>query len=329
MSLLEHLRPLTHGIGEDATELAGLGILAAPSIDEAQAHARAALAHEYNKPGVKKRELLPHATKPITEVTGLGVLAVPSALKLMGKHAMDPHLLASLKNTAGAGAKLNLSALTRGPVLKSETGALQSAARRGVGGLDTLYRPPPQTFHSPTVGGWGGGFGPREVPAARLGASAPAGAPVRVFVEKDPFAKAATAGFFDELLKLGAITDEQAQKSIDRLETLEKQSPTTSQVARYGVLGAGAGALGHVMSRAIEGGINKPTPRSALGAAASGALAMGAVPLVRGALDRRAERRTLKDYLTQEHVGEYGKNHNTETGSVEPPTGLSRAGYNV
>lgn len=134
---------------------------------------------------------------------------------------------------------------------------------------------------------------------------------------------------FDELTKLGAVSDEEARRSLDRYDQLEKQSPTPAQVGRYGALGAGAGALGHVMSRAIEGGVNKPTPRSALGAAASGALAMGAVPLVRGVLDRRAERRTLKDYLTQEHVGSYGKNPNTETGSTEPPTGLSRAGFNV
>jgi hypothetical protein len=212
------------------------------------------------------------------------------------KLAMSPALMAGLKQTAGAGAKLNLGALTRGPVLKSETGALQSAARKGLGGFNTM--PPP--------------------------------APIRALeVVRDPFAKAAMAACLDELMKLGAITDTQAEKSIDRLEALEKQAPTAGQVGRYGALGAGAGALGHVMSRAIEGGINRPTPRSALGAAASGALAMGAVPLVRGALDRRAERKTLKDYLSQEHVGEYGKNPIVETGSTEPPSGLSRAGFNV
>jgi hypothetical protein len=141
--------------------------------------------------------------------------------------------------------------------------------------------------------------------------------------------KATTAGLFDELLKLGAVSDEEARRSLDRLDTLEKATPSGGQIARYGALGAGAGALGHIMSRAIEGGLNKLTARSALGAAASGALAMGAVPLVRGALDRRAERSTLKSYLSQEHVGQYGKNPNTETGSTEPPTGLSRAGFNT
>lgn len=129
----------------------------------------------------------------------------------------------------------------------------------------------------------------------------------------------------DELVKLGAVSDEEARRSLDRLDTLEKAAPTGWQVARYGTLGAGAGALGHIVSRAIEGGRNKPTLRSALGAAASGAIAMGAVPLVRGALDRRAERGTLKQYL---HQGSYAPNQGAST-DVEPPTGLNRAGHNV
>ena len=105
--------------------------------------------------------------------------------------------------------------------------------------------------------------------------------------------------FFDELTKLGAISDDQARRSLDRLDQLDKNKPTPGQVARYGALGAGAGALGHVVSRAIEGGERAVTRRSILGSAASGAIGMGAVPLVRGALDRHAEKKTLKAYLRQ------------------------------
>jgi hypothetical protein len=128
---------------------------------------------------------------------------------------------------------------------------------------------------------------------------------------------------FDELAKLGAISDADAQKSIDRLDALEKTKPTGGQVARYGALGAGAGALGHVVARSIEG-----APfgrRSALGAAASGAIGMGAVPLIRGALDRRSEKGTLRDYMTQEHIGEYGPSMAAAT-DAQPPAGLSRSG---
>jgi hypothetical protein len=105
--------------------------------------------------------------------------------------------------------------------------------------------------------------------------------------------------FFDELEKLGAVSDDQARRSLDRLDQLEKNTPTPGQVGRYGALGAGAGALGHVVSRAIEGGAKGITRRSALGAAAAGAIGMGAVPLVRGALDRHAEKKTLSAYLRQ------------------------------
>lgn len=72
--------------GAHKAELAGLGILAAPSLDEAQAHARAALHGQYNKEGIKRREILPHAAKPISELAGLGILAGPSAAHLLGHH---------------------------------------------------------------------------------------------------------------------------------------------------------------------------------------------------------------------------------------------------
>jgi hypothetical protein len=83
------MRSLASEAGTHKTELAGLGMLAAPSVDEAQAHARAAVAGDYNKAGVEKRTILPHIAKPLTEVAGLGVLAGPSIahLKGFGAHA--------------------------------------------------------------------------------------------------------------------------------------------------------------------------------------------------------------------------------------------------
>lgn len=195
MSLSKLLSPLAEGAAAHKTELAGLGVLAVPSVDEAQAHVRARLAGDYNAEGVKKRTILPHATKPASELAGLGILAAPAVGGLLSKHAFD--------------------------------------------------------------------------------------------------------AFFNELVKLGAVSDEQARRSLDRLDQLDKNKPTMGQVGRYGALGAGAGALGHVVSRAIEGGARTVTKRSALGAAAAGAIGMGAVPLVRGALDRHAEKKTLKSYLRQ------------------------------
>jgi hypothetical protein len=115
----------------------------------------------------------------------------------------------------------------------------------------------------------------------------------------------------DELVKLGAISDEQAQRSIDQLDALEKTKPTLGQVGRYGVLGAGAGMLGRTVSHGIEHGA-LPTRRALGGAAAAGAIGLGAVPIVRGALDRRANIGHLKKYMKQEHIGQFGKNPEPE-----------------
>jgi hypothetical protein len=104
---------------------------------------------------------------------------------------------------------------------------------------------------------------------------------------------------FDELVKLGAISDDQARASLDRLDSLEKSKPTGGQVARYGALGAGAGALGKAVSHSIEHG-KMPVGRGLGGAAAAGAIGMGAMPLLRSSLDRRAEMGRLKKYMGQE-----------------------------
>jgi hypothetical protein len=70
--------------GSHQMDLAGLGILAAPSIDEAQAHIRAGLAGDKTPGAVERRTVLPSAAKPAVELGGLATLAVPSALHLMG-----------------------------------------------------------------------------------------------------------------------------------------------------------------------------------------------------------------------------------------------------
>jgi hypothetical protein len=64
-------------------------VLAAPSVDEAQAHARAALAGDYSKDGVEKRTVLPHVAKPLSELAGLGILAGSPTAELL-KHRIAP-----------------------------------------------------------------------------------------------------------------------------------------------------------------------------------------------------------------------------------------------
>lgn len=76
------LKGLTSEAGTHKAELLGLGILAGPSADSLQAHARAAASGEYNDAGISKREVLPHVAHPVAELAGLGVLAAPSIAHL-------------------------------------------------------------------------------------------------------------------------------------------------------------------------------------------------------------------------------------------------------
>jgi len=110
--------------------------------------------------------------------------------------------------------------------------------------------------------------------------------------------------FFDELSKIGAISDEQAAKALERYEALERSKPTGGQVARYGAIGAVAapaiGAIGDVISgKRFESGKRL---RGHLGRAVTGALTSGAIPIVRAHFDRRAEMGTLKKYLAERGI---------------------------
>lgn len=111
------------------------------------------------------------------------------------------------------------------------------------------------------------------------------------------------SSFFDEMRKLGAISDDQARSALDRLDTLERNQPTLEQAARYGLLGAGTGiatrGLGDVIEHGAGGALGMAVPRRYAAAAATGGLMAGALPMIRSHLDRRAEMGTLKKYLAQ------------------------------
>ena len=113
------------------------------------------------------------------------------------------------------------------------------------------------------------------------------------------------AALFDELVKMSAVSDEAARRSLDRLDQLEKSKPTAGQVARYGALGAGAGTVAGALGNAIEHGsaFKGSTPKAKAlnlaAAGAKGAIGGGVVPLVRAHLDRKAEEHTLKKYMAE------------------------------
>lgn len=127
----------------------------------------------------------------------------------------------------------------------------------------------------------------------------------------DPFV------FIDELIKSAAdatkrISDADAEKAYDQLQSLERSRPTGGQVARYAALGATAAPVIGAVKDVIQGktpfglvrgarlsGQVKPMLRDIAGSATAGALSSGAVPLVRGHLDRQAHIGTLKSYINQ------------------------------
>ena len=119
--------------------------------------------------------------------------------------------------------------------------------------------------------------------------------------------KEASIAFYSEIQKLGMISDEQANESVHRLETLERAKPTAGQMGRYAGLGAlTAPALGLAASAITK----KPYVHSGgsvgrvlAGDALKGAVGMGAVPLLRNHMDRQAEAGTIKKYLKEHETG--------------------------
>jgi hypothetical protein len=109
--------------------------------------------------------------------------------------------------------------------------------------------------------------------------------------------------FFDELVKLGAVSDEHAQQALDRLDSLDRNRPTAGQLGRYAGIGAVAapaiGAVGNMIrGRApFEGNTAGAKLREAAATAVKGGLTAGVVPLARVHSDRKANIGTLKKYV--------------------------------
>lgn len=111
-----------------------------------------------------------------------------------------------------------------------------------------------------------------------------------------------------DLAKFAEISPEHASRSLDRLNALEQNKPTVRQAGRYGAIGAlggaGIGAVGHLIEHgsALKGATPKAKLLNLGANAVKGALGGGAIPLVRNAMDRRAEVGTLRKFM-QENPG--------------------------
>lgn len=68
-----------------ATEVAGLGVLAAPGLDTMQAHVRARMAGDKTPEGAEKRQFMGEAGHAAADVGGLGILMHPELKHLLAK----------------------------------------------------------------------------------------------------------------------------------------------------------------------------------------------------------------------------------------------------
>lgn len=115
-----------------------------------------------------------------------------------------------------------------------------------------------------------------------------------------------------EWIKSAAVSVDQARRSLDRLDTLERNKPTTGQVARYGGIGAlggaAAGAVGNIIEHgsALKGDTLKAKGLNLAASAAKGAIGGGALPLLRAHSDRHAEMGTLRNFMNQDKVAALG-----------------------
>lgn len=123
-----------------------------------------------------------------------------------------------------------------------------------------------------------------------------------------------SAACIDELHKLGAVTDEEAMETLNRLDSLDKNKLTADQVGRYATLGAIAGPAinfgkSMLQGKGIGGYFGKDhttllrRARHIGGDAIAGAATSGAIPLLRSALDRRASEQKLQDYVHTRAAG--------------------------
>jgi hypothetical protein len=121
------------------------------------------------------------------------------------------------------------------------------------------------------------------------------------------------------------VSQERAQRAMDRLNGMEDTKPTLGQVGRYAGIGGLGGsaikALGNVIEgykkpttpglkgqllavgkAAVKGDTNKAVAsriRSVASTGVTGALGAGVLPLARTGTDRSAERRVLRKYINQ------------------------------
>lgn len=114
------------------------------------------------------------------------------------------------------------------------------------------------------------------------------------------------SSFFDELQKLGTLSPEHAEKSLQELEgavntlnKLEEQKPSAGQLGRYALVGGTLSPAINAVSDAVKGTLKRPTARGLAGDVLKGGLVASAIPIARHELDRRAALHTARSRMAE------------------------------
>lgn len=158
--------------------------------------------------------------------------------------------------------------------------------------------------------------GMQQIPS-RLGFGKSASMDFNEYVKEAMYAELENMGeeLGQVIFKL-AVSEQDAERALDRYDNLQRNKLTTGQVGRYAGIGAVAGVGSTALGNLIKGGpgslSTKLTDARAPGvggmvrglasSAVKGAIAGGAVPIIRQRFDRRAELGTLKKYIDENNV---------------------------
>lgn len=248
----------------NAYDLAGLGVLAAPSAVE--------LAQESRKPKEERRGIGKH----LAEIGGLGLIAAPVAASAMGfKHAAATNLKPAkgLKrvgelltgsrarkldkrvehidarhervkdlqdDTLRALRKRREGRLPHPSEIKEDYSAIDRTSKAREKHIDAKY----ETLHKSDSEKF-------KVLGARASAGTLAATGAAAYAEHKKEKKA--EAFFDELQKLGMVSDDEAARALQSLQDLEQNKPSAKQTLGYMGIGAAATPIMHMAGNAIRG----------------------------------------------------------------------------
>lgn len=147
------------------------------------------------------------------------------------------------------------------------------------------------------------------------------------------------------MAKLAHISDAEAERALERYQSLEENKPDAAQLARYAGIGAASGPIVGILGNALKGkdlveaatkavSGNPSAPkvpvrfgktRAIASDVLRGAITAGLIPVIRHHADHAATKHELKKYL-QEHADQKAPEFQKSAGFPTPPSLHQQAG---